>query len=162
TLDDLHYETVRIQVAQLGRQGPRGIWVVTGWKTAEPVAQADPRVVEAQATGILEDFLQARIDGAGAEELAGFPQDDEFAAQRRGLGIALLYATSTGAPYTRAEHELVGGPAWPGGEVTFKVRLFAENDATVVEQFFSLEFDDSGRPRLVYDYAGGPEGDGPG
>jgi len=162
TLDELHYETVRIRVAQLGRQGPRGIWVVTGWKMAEPGAEADPRVVEADATAILDDFLQARIDGAGAEDLAGFPEFDEFADQHVGQGIPLLYATSTGAPYERAEHEVVAGPSWPGGEVQFKVRLFAENDATVVEQFYSVEFDEAGRVRLVYDYQGGDEGSGPG
>ena len=40
----------------------------------------------------------------------------------------------------------------------FEVRLFAENDQTVVEQLFSLDRDETGRLRLVYDSSGGPDG----
>ena len=36
TIDELRYESVKINVAQLDRQGPSGIWVVTGWEEIEP------------------------------------------------------------------------------------------------------------------------------
>ncbi len=163
TIDELHYETVRIQVAQLARRGYSGVWVVTGWEMVEPVAQADPRVVEAEATDLLEAYLQTRIDGAGAEGLAHFPHDDPFVDQRVDREIPLLYATSTGAPYERSEFELVDGPVWPDASgMQFVVRLFAENDQTVVEQLFSLDRDETDRAQLVYDFEGGSAGPGPG
>jgi hypothetical protein len=162
TIDELRYETVKINVAQLDRQGPSGIWVVTGWEMIEPAAQADPRVVEAEATALLEAFLQARIDGQGAEGLTDLPEDDPFADVRVDQRIPLLYATSTGVPYERSELELVDGPVWPRGGMQFEVRLFAENGETVMEQFFSLERDATNRLRLVYDFEGGPAGPGTG
>ena len=48
--------------------------------------------------------------------------------------VPLLYATSTGAPYERYELELVQGPIWGAGYIDFKVRLFADDGQTVVEQ----------------------------
>ena len=59
---------------------------------------------------------------------------DEYADERVDREIPLLYATSTGDPYERSEFELVEGPAGPRGRMRFKVRLFADNDQTVVEQ----------------------------
>ncbi len=166
TIDDRHYEAVRISIAQLDRPDtPSGIWVVTGWEMIEPATQADPRLAEAEATALLEAFLQARIEGEGAERLGDVR--DPFADVRVEV-IPLLYATSTGAPYERSELELVDGPVWPSGSMRFVVRLFAEDGQTVVEQFFSLERGDTGRLRydtgrlrLVYEGAAGP-GPGPG
>ena len=162
TIDELRYETVQIRVTQFDRQDPSGIWVVTGWEMVEPVGQADPRVVEAETTELLEAFLRARIDGAGAEGFAGFPEDDPFDSELVDLQIPLLYATSTGAPFERSEFELVDGPVWPHAGMQFVVRLFAENDQTVVEQLFSLDRDETDRPRLVYDFGWAPAGSGPG
>ena len=65
TLDDLRYETVSLDLAQLDRQGRDGIWVVNQWRLTAPFAQADPAVVEAQATERLEEFL-ARASPAQA------------------------------------------------------------------------------------------------
>jgi hypothetical protein len=91
-----------------------------------PFSQADPAVVEAQVTERLEEFLAARIAGNGAE---GFVQVD------RAEAVPLLYATTSGAPYERYEIERVDGPRWPYGDGgTFRVRLFADGDATVIEQ----------------------------
>ena len=151
TIDEVRYEAVHIQVAQLVRQGPEGIWVVTDWEIVEPVAQADPRVVEAEGTTLLEDFLQARLDGAGAEAFVDLGYDP-FADERVDREVPLLYATSTGAPYERSEFEIVDGPAWPSGRMAAEVTLFAEDGETVVEQAFSLERDDADRLRLVYDF----------
>jgi hypothetical protein len=158
TIDDLRYETVKINVAQLYRQGPTGIWVVTGWEEIEPFEQVAPPS-ETEITALMEAFLQARIDGAGAEGFADLAEYDPFADMRVDREIPLLYATSTGAPYERSEFEIVDGPVWPEGRMQVAVRLFADSGATVVEQVFSLERDETGRLRLVYDFEPtGPEG----
>jgi hypothetical protein len=151
TIDELRYETVKINVAQLASESPGGIWVVTGWEMIEPFEQIAPPT-DAEVTALLEAFFQARIDGEGAEEFADVSEDDPFASERVDREIPLLYATSTGASYERAEFELVDGPVWPSGEMQLEVRLFAENDATVVEQLFFLERDETGGLRLVHDF----------
>ncbi|HEX5591281.1 MAG TPA: hypothetical protein VFX65_13405 [Candidatus Limnocylindrales bacterium] len=132
---------------------------MTGWEMIEPAAQADPRVVEAEATALLEAFLAARIAGDGADELVAFSVD--VASALVDPEVPLLYAASTGAPYERTEFELVEGPVWPEGWMRFVVRLFAENGETTVEQRVSLDWDDGDRLRLVYDFAEW-YGDGPG
>jgi hypothetical protein len=125
TIDDLHYESVSLDLAQPDRQGPDGIWVVNRWRLTAPFAQADPAVAEAQATERLEEFLAARIAGQGAEGHVQVHPDIE---------VPLLYATASGAPYERYEIERVDGPQWPDGGMTFSARLFADGDATVIEQ----------------------------
>ncbi len=64
-------------------------------------------------------------------------------------GIPLLYTTTSGAPYERFEFELLDGPRWPTGWMDVKVRLFAENGETVVEQCLSMKRDETGRLGLV-------------
>lgn len=81
----------------LNREGPSGIWVVTGWEMIEPFEQIAPPS-DAEITEFLDAFLQAWIDGEGAEEFADFAEYDPFAAERVDREIALLYATTTGAP----------------------------------------------------------------
>jgi hypothetical protein len=130
TLSDGRYETVQIDLTQPGREGPSGIWVVSRWETGAPFTQVDPRVGEAQATARLEDFLQARIEGEGAE---GYVEVDDTVEE-----IPLLYGTTAGAPYERSEIERVGPPSWPFGWMEFVVRLFADGGQTVVEQPISL------------------------
>ena len=125
TIDDLQYESVSLDLAQLDRLGPDGIWVVNGWRLTAPFRQADPVVVEARLTERLEEFLTARIAGQGAEL---------HVLVDPALDVPLLYATTSGAPYERYEIERVDGPAWPYAGMTFSVRLFADGDATVVEQ----------------------------
>ncbi|HVR33051.1 MAG TPA: hypothetical protein VMS74_10140, partial [Acidimicrobiia bacterium] len=124
TLDDFRYESVSLDLAQLARQASDGIWVVSSWRPTAPFAQADPVAAEAQATERLEEFLAARIAGSGAEGYVEVEPNTD---------VPLLYATTSGAPYERYEIERVDGPGWPYGDMTFSVRLFAE-DATVVEQ----------------------------
>jgi hypothetical protein len=128
TLDDLRYESVSLGLAQLVRQDRDGIWVVNRWRLTEPFAQADPGAVEAQARERLEEFLAARLAGNDAE---GYVQVDNDA------DVPLLYATTSGAPYARYEIERVDGPRWPDAYMTFSARLFADGDATVVEQGIS-------------------------
>ena len=130
TLDDLRYESVSLDLAQLDRKGLDGIWVVNRWRLTAPFAQADPVAVEAQATERLEEFLAARIAGTGAE---GHVQVDPD------IDVPLLYAITSGAPYERYEIERVDGPLWPYGRMTFSARLFADGDATVVEQKIGWE-----------------------
>ena len=130
TLDDLNYESVSIDLAQLDRQGSGGIWVVDRWGMTAPFAQADPAVAEAKATERLVEFLAARIAGEGAEGYVDVYDDWPVVRE-----VPLLYATTSGAPYERYEYERVDGPGWPyGGYITFSVRLFADGGATVVEQ----------------------------
>lgn len=128
TLDDLRYESVRLDLAQPVRRESDGIWVVNRWSLLAPFAQADPAAVEAQVTDRLEEFLDARIAGTGAD---GYVQVDSAL-----VDVPLLYATTSGAPYERYEIERLDGPRWPYGNVTFSARLFADGDATVVEQEF--------------------------
>jgi len=142
TIDDLRYETVQIDLAQPARQGPSGIWVVTRWATISPFEQVVPPVAEAET--LLEDFLQARIEGESAEEHVDLGRDDHVLG-----GLPLLYATSTGAPYERYEFERAAGPHWPFGSMEFKVRLFAEGGETAVEQRFLIN-NETGRLRLGY------------
>jgi hypothetical protein len=125
TIDDFRYESVSLDLAQLDRQGRDGVWVVSRWEPTAPFAQVDPAPVQAEAREHLEQFLAARVAGNGAE---GYVQvvDDET--------VPLLYATASGAPYERYEIERVDGPWWPFGGGTFRVRLFADGDATVIEQ----------------------------
>ena len=125
TIDEFQYETVTIDLAQPIRSDGTGIWVVNRWRQAAPFAEADPVAVEARLTERLEEFLAARIAGQGAELRVLVDPD---------LDVPLLYATTSGAPYERYEIERVDGPGWPDARMTFSVRLFADGDATVVEQ----------------------------
>ena len=99
---------------------------------------------EAEVTELLNGFLEARVAGEGAQQHLNVPEED----------IPLLYATSSGAPYERAEFEPVLGIEWPYGFRAFKIRLFAGD--TVVEQLFFMPYDDpkhfpaDGRPRLEH------------
>jgi hypothetical protein len=145
TIDELRYETVAITVKQLVREDPSGIWVVTGWEMPPPSDEGQFEQVvpptDAEVTGLLEAFLQARIDGEGAEEYLHSPGDE----------VPLLYATSSGAPYERFEIERVGRVHWPGGWLRIEVRLFAEGGNTVVEQGFFVD-DADGRLELLDTY----------
>jgi hypothetical protein len=128
TIDPLHYETVLIDLKQPWKTGPAGLWVVERWTMLPAFAQADPAVAEAEARARLQEFLRARVAGTGAEgyvELTGFGSTGD---------VPLLYATSQGAPYERFEFELVSGPQWPFAWMEFRVRMFAEDGRTVVEQ----------------------------
>jgi hypothetical protein len=127
TIDEQTFETVSIDLAQPGRQGPSGIWVVADWTLGARFSQRVPETDEAAA--LVGDFLQARVDGNGAEEYL------------EGSEVPLLYATTGGAPYERFEFEQVGGPQWPFGSTEFEVRLFAGE--TVVEQRLHTPWDGS-------------------
>ena len=127
SIDKLRYETVTLDLAQPGLTGPTGIWVVSGWRPTEPFAQADPEIAKAEAQARLEDYLQARIEGKGAE-------GGVFVRGTVSGDMPLLYATTAGASYERYEIERVSGPTWPDGSMVFNVRLFADGGETVVEQ----------------------------
>ena len=152
TIDELRYETVQIDAEQLARKGPSGIWVVTGWALLPPSAgpitfytdfsgkqiEQVPPPSDAEITGLLEAFLQSRIEGEGAQE---YLHTRYVAADE----IPLLYATTSGAPYQRFEIERLEGPLWPLGLVRLELRLFADGGNTVVEQRFSLYREGDGR-----------------
>ena len=158
TIDENRYETVRISADQpvrdsTGEVTSSGIWVVTSWTTLQPSAASVTSIDDfhrhqiqqveppsnAEATEFLSTFLQARVDGEGAEEYL-----------RPAVGeIPLMYATTADFPFERFEFDLVRGPVWPSGWMEFEVRLFAEG-GTVVEQPFLLDRDDDGRLVLVY------------
>lgn len=152
TLDDLRYETVRVHVEQLVRpEDPFGIFVVTRWEILEPFEQSSPPS-ETDIAALLEPFLQARIDGEGADGFVYIAGDDPLADVRVEPEIPLLYASSSGTRYVRSEYEVVAEPAWPLGATRLQVRLFTGADETVVEQRFSLERDEAGRLRIVFDF----------
>ena len=124
TLDDLRYESVRLDLAQLDRRGLDGIWVVNRWMLTAPFAQTDPAALSAQVTQRLEEWLDARLAGDGAEGQVASNGD-----------IPLLYATTSAARYERYEIDRLDVGWWPdGSEATFRVRLFAVGGTTVVEQ----------------------------
>ncbi len=122
-----------LDLAQPDRQAPDGIWVVNRWEFTAPFAQADPAVVEEQGRQHLEEFLDARIAGEGA---------DRYVRADADIGVPLLYATTSGVPYERYEIERIGRPLWPDGGLIFSVRMFAAGDETVVEQAFFWSGDD--------------------
>jgi hypothetical protein len=95
---------------------------------------------DAEVTKLLNAFLEARVDGEGAEEYFQFPEDD----------VPLMYGTTAGAPYERSDFELMDGPDWPNGRMEFRVRLLAEGGKTVVEQRFFIDPDATGPLGLVY------------
>jgi hypothetical protein len=152
---------VMLSVKQPGRLGPSGIWVVAGWEMLQPVDLGsfyehlyphwELRQVEqvappsdAEVTALLEAFLGARVDGAGAEQyvhrhLEGW--DDEEAP--------ILYSTTGGSPYVRYEFDRLQGPVWPSGWIEVRIRLFAE-DGTEVEQSFIVVRQEDGRLGLMY------------
>jgi hypothetical protein len=105
-------------------------------ETAVPSPEPTTPPSEADVTELLNGFLKARVAGAGAYQYLDVPEED----------VPLLYATTSGGPYERAEFEPVRGIEWPYGWMAFKVRLFAGD--TVVEQlFFTLP---DGRLGLEY------------
>lgn len=55
TLDDLRHEWVRLDLAQLGRRGTDGVWVVSRWELATPSAPTAPNATEAGARHRLEE-----------------------------------------------------------------------------------------------------------
>jgi hypothetical protein len=167
TIDELTYETVGLSLAQPLRRGASGIWVVERWQIRQP--QPDPpspfgslypdyfgniRVEQvrppsdAEVTALLEEFLQARVDGIGAEQhVIAEPEESPFDDNQ----VPLLYATTGGAPYERFETQRLEGPVWPTGWFAYTVRLFAQGGDAVVEQHFHVVRHD-GRLGLVYGF----------
>ncbi len=167
TIDELTYETVSVSVTQPDRQGPSGIWVVDRWEMLQPksdpgslldslypsfgrnqVAQVVPPA-DVEVTDLMQAFLRARVEGAGAEpyllrEPEGWPFEDRE--------VPLLYATTSGESYERFAIERVLGPVWPNGWTEYKVLLFA-GDETVVEQYFHVVRYE-GQLRLFYGFHG--------
>lgn len=162
TIDESTYESVGISLTQPGRRGPSGIWVVDRWEILGPKplafyellgpdylapkqVQQVPPPSDADVDALLRAFLQARVDGTGAEQhLLTDPK-------ARPEEVPLLYGTTSGAPYERFETERLQGPVWPNGWMEYKVRLFAEGD-TVVEQRFHVTRQDE-QLGLVYGQA---------
>jgi hypothetical protein len=113
------------------------IWTRPG--TSSTIDPASPPSA-AEVTELLSGFLDARLAGDGAQRYLNGPDDD----------IPLLYTTSSGDPYERAEFERVPDIEWPYGFTAFTVRLFAGD--TVVEQLFFTPAD--GRWGLEYQWDG--------
>ncbi len=167
TIDQLTYETVSFAVNQPDRRGPSGIWVLQGWKLLETSANPitlweilEPQnfgeyqveqVIppsDADVTALLQAFLQARVDGEGAEQYLLREPEQSWAQDRE---VQLLYATTSGAQYVRSEIRRLTGPVWPNGSMEYVVQLVAA-DGTVVEQYFHVVRHD-GQLRLVYGFA---------
>jgi hypothetical protein len=147
TMDGLRHESVRLELQQPTEENPNGIWVVHDWAMTEPLTEVDPRVAETEVTAQLEEWLAARIAGDGAEGKVDLEDEkgDGKCRKERALcrieEVPLLYATTSGAPFERYEIERVGGPRWPYAEMDFRIRLFADDGATVVEQPISWILD---------------------
>ncbi len=104
-----------------------GVWLreVAAAPSPEPTTSPSSPS-EAEVTARLSGFLGARVAGEGAQQYLDDPEED----------VPLLYATTSGSPYERAESERVLGIEWPYGLTAFKVRLFAGD--TVVEQLLFM------------------------
>ncbi len=115
-----------------------GVWLreVAATPSSEPTTPPS----EAEVAALLNGFLEARVAGEGAQQYLLVPEKE----------VPLLYATTSGAPYERAEFERVLGIEWPRGEMAFKVRLSAGE--TVVEQLLFMGTD--GPLGLKYDQYG--------
>lgn len=98
---------------------PPAASVVPGTIAPTTLPTEKPEVSE-----LLNNFLEARIAGEGADLYLNTPS----------VSIPLLYATTSQAPYERAEFERVPDVGWPNDFKAFTVRLFAGE--TVVEQLF--------------------------
>jgi hypothetical protein len=113
-------------------------------ETAVPEPTTPP--VSPELTALLNAFLEARVAGEGAQQYLAVPEEE----------VPLLYATTSGAPYERAEFGQVRGIEWPYGFMAFQARLFAGD--TVVEQLFFTTADSrlgpDGRLGLEYDSDG--------
>ena len=131
--EQLRNLTFRRDAAQDFLTAGGGIWLRDGAAPpsyepmASPGSQADPAAVAAQAAQRMDQFLAARIAGTGADGLVTVEGDAS-------VDVPLLYTTTSGAPYERFEIVRVEGPQWPRGDMTFIVRLYANHDATVVQQ----------------------------
>jgi hypothetical protein len=132
TIDATRYEVVRVDTEQLIRKGRDGIWLVTGWVdvTGTPDAVGGTQSVpptEDEVRQLMEEFLEARLAGSGAEGFVGLlanwndPVDLNF------------YATSGGSPFEEYEITSLSGPEWPSGTFSVTVRLTAR-DGTDVEE----------------------------
>ncbi|MFZ1491529.1 MAG: hypothetical protein WAS51_16450 [Ilumatobacteraceae bacterium] len=165
TIDELTYETVMLSLTQPERRGASGIWVVEQWEILQSPSEGPlfwllypdlgqvRQVVpppEDDVTAFLEAFLQARVDGQGAEQyLLTEPGQLELVAP-------LLYATTSGVPYERfTRPQMLQGPEWPTGWREYKVQLFAE-DETVVDQLFHVVLRE-GQLGLIYGFAFGED-----
>jgi hypothetical protein len=116
-----------------------GVWLREVGAVPSP-SPTTPPPSEPEVIGLLSSFLEARVAGEGAQRYLSIPEED----------VPLLYATTSGAPYDRAEFERVLGTEWPYGYTAFTVRLFAGD--TVVEQLFFAPPD--GRLGLEYQVDG--------
>ena len=149
TIDEFTYETVMLSLIRPLRQGAAGIWVVEQWSMLQPAPEPSPSSYyffpdmeqvrqfvppsDDEVDVVLEAFLQARVDGAGAERF--LLTDPDWGPE---VEAPLLYATTSGTPYARfTTPQLVTGPVWPTGWTEYKVELVAE-DETVVEQYFHV------------------------
>jgi hypothetical protein len=120
-----------------------GVWIREGAEERDP--ESDTPHSETEITELLNGFLESRVAGEGAQRHLNVRAED----------VPLLYATSSGEPYERAEFEEVPGIESPYGEKAFRVRLFAGD--TVVEQIFTTPPD--GRLGLGYPGSFGTGGD---
>ena len=138
TIDGSRHELVHINVAQLDRQGPTGVWVVTSWEMLEPYEQPAPP--EADVVELLNGFLEARVAGEGAQRYLDGPEED----------VPLLYTTTSGSPYEGGGFEEVRGYSWPYGLRAFTVWLEIEG-LVVVNQLFFMPPDVPRRLEYVLD-----------
>ena len=145
TIDDCRYETVSLDLSQLDRRGPDGIWVVSRWAHDRAVrADGPPRRRgrgNSSAWRTSSEHASRVRTPRGTSRSAGRLCD----AQRGSAPVR----HDRRRPLRAIRDRAVSGPQWPYGEMEFKVRLFAEGGETVVEQPIS-----STRGRLTRALAG--------
>jgi hypothetical protein len=103
-----------------------------------------PPPSDADANTLVEAFLAARVDGAGADQYVHSHPDGWDHEES-----PVLYTTTGGSRYERYEFARLQGPVWPAGWIEYRIRLFAEDETTVEESFIVVRQED-GRLGLMY------------
>jgi hypothetical protein len=122
--DGNRFEAVDVVVAQLADQGVGGIWVVTAWRPVD-FEQAVPPSRE-DVGALVDAFLQARIDGGGAEAYLRSLEEKPYLSER------YLYRSETGSRYETFAYRLED-PTWPEGNYQVNITLTAVDGSSEME-----------------------------
>lgn len=120
------YAAVKITAERLIRPDPGGIWIVTRVEPTHFLQPAPPSKWAVRA--VVSDFLEGRVEGAGAEAYLSAEARHEFGNKAQ---LGPLYSG-----YAHYEIEFADGPSWPLGGFELGVRLFPAGGGADEETLF--------------------------